>query len=92
MRWRDEAVARHVADRGRHQRDRRLLRRGGHADPDLSRLRAARDAGAEPEDGAGVYRGEHSAFLRPAEAVRTMALTQNVPLTIIRVAKTFLLS
>lgn len=60
----------HVAGRVRRQRDRRLRGRGRHADPDLPDLRAAHDAGAEPEDGRGVHGGEHHALLRPTAAVR----------------------
>ena len=36
---------------------------------DLPGLRAAHDAGAEPEDGRGVHGGEHRAVLRPAAAI-----------------------
>jgi len=66
---RHEAVARHVAGRVRRQRDRRLRRRGRHADPDLPGLRAAHDAGAEPEDRRGLHRGERRAVLPSAAGV-----------------------
>jgi len=80
MRCRHEAVPPNVAGRVRRQRDRRLRRRGGNADPDLPGLRAAHDAGPEPEDGRGVHGGQHCAVLRPAAAVRgnTGAIAPNI--------------
>ena len=65
-----ETVPPHVAGRVRHQRDRRLRRRGGHADPDLPDLRTAHDAGPEPEDGRHLHRRVDRPFLRPAPGVR----------------------
>lgn len=72
MTWcQHEADTFHVAGRGRRQRDRRLRSRGRHADPDLPDLRAAHDAGAEPEDGGGVHSGEPRTVLRSAATVRS---------------------
>ena len=73
MRWPNEAVTPHVAGRVRRQCDRRLRRRGRHADPDLPGLRAADHAGAKSDDRCCVHRGEHRAVLRPAEGVRREA-------------------